>query len=366
MLEVALHSQLGELDLRCRFQSPNNGITVVFGRSGSGKTSLINMVAGLLKPDLGRITLDNETLTDTAQKIHIPPEKREIGYVFQEARLFPHYTVKGNLCYSAKASCSTSEFQKIISMLDIAPLLNRYPPSLSGGERQRVAIGRALLSKPRLLLMDEPLASLDLPRKKELLPYLAQLSKQVEIPILYVTHSLEEIVQLADYMLLLDEGKIIESGSVEKVWSSDAMKPWLEGDARSSLLTATLDHHHTSYPMSCVSLSNDIKLWIRQLSLAPEQTVRIRIHANDVSIIREKPNGSSIRNILPAQIKQIHVGGDHQAEVELQIGKFSVWSHITKWAVDELRLKTGEHVYAQIKGISVTQDDWSSVSADAN
>ncbi|WP_415890808.1 molybdenum ABC transporter ATP-binding protein ModC [Neptuniibacter sp. SY11_33] len=359
MLKVALDTQLGDLKMECDFELPRSGVTVIFGRSGAGKTSLINYISGLLKPHQGRISLNGRDLTNTETKRFLPPEKRSIGYVFQEALLFPHYSVQGNLLYGSEYTPEDEKFQSVVEMLDIQALLQRLPNTLSGGEKQRVAIGRALLSDPGLLLMDEPLASLDLPRKKELLPYLAKLAKEVELPILYVTHSLEEIIQLADYLVLLEQGKILQFGNVEEVWSSEQMRPWLSGDTRSSLFNATLDHHHPRHAMSCLNISHSTKLWMRALDMPPGTALRVRIKANDVSLSKEQPQQTSIRNILPATIMQIDEESSHQIEVVLNIGGCKLWSHITCWALTELNLKVGDKVYAQIKGISVTQEDWS-------
>jgi len=197
MLELDFSQKLGTLDLEVAQTLPAQGITAIFGLSGAGKTSLINAIGGLTKPDSGRITLNGRILSDTQNNIFLPPEKRRVGYVFQDARLFPHYRVKGNLQYGM-APAMRGQFDAIVRLLGIGPLLDRFPLTLSGGEKQRVAIGRALLTAPEILLMDEPLAALDIPRKRELMPYLERLAQEVSIPILYVTHSLDEILRLAE------------------------------------------------------------------------------------------------------------------------------------------------------------------------
>ncbi|GAE12657.1 molybdate ABC transporter ATP-binding protein ModC [Yersinia pseudotuberculosis NBRC 105692] len=207
MLELNFSQQLGDLHLQVATDLPAQGITAIFGLSGAGKTSLINVIGGLTRPQQGRVILNGRVLVDAEKNIYLPPEKRRVGYVFQDARLFPHYRVRGNLQYGMAASMR-GQFDAIVGLLGIEPLLNRFPFTLSGGEKQRVAIGRALLTSPELLLMDEPLASLDLPRKRELLPYLERLAQDVNTPILYVSHSMDEILRLADQVVVMDAGKV--------------------------------------------------------------------------------------------------------------------------------------------------------------
>ena len=360
MLNVSINSKLGSLDMHLEFAVPSRGVTAIFGRSGAGKSTLINYIAGIISPDNARITLQDKVLTDTVTQEVLPAEKRKIGYVFQDARLFPHYTVAGNLNYGRPSQQKNDDqYQHIVNLLDLRDLLQRYPTHLSGGEKQRVAIGRALLSQPELLLMDEPLASLDTPRKQELIPYLNRLAKEINIPILYVSHSLEEVIQLADQMLLLDKGIILQAGSVESVWSSSEMSPWLQGDSRSSLFKATLSHHHEAYAMSCVQISDDHHLWVRHLNTPVGAQLRFRVRANEVSLVKQKPDYSSIRNILPVTVKRVIPADEESMEVELNVGGVTLWSHITRWAADDLGLAKGDSIFAQIKGVSVTHDDWS-------
>lgn len=224
MLEINISKQLGQLALQVDVKISSN-ITALFGVSGSGKSSIINLVSGLIQPDQGYIKLKGKTLFDTETKINIPVHQRKMGYVFQDGRLFPHYSVKGNLCYGM-SNKSAVNFEQILHLLGLENLLNRYPISLSGGEKQRVAIGRALLSQPDILLMDEPLSALDLPRKQELLSYLEGLVQQIDIPILYVTHSLDELVQLAEDVILLDQGKVLVHDKVQNVIDSPLFSAW--------------------------------------------------------------------------------------------------------------------------------------------
>lgn len=227
MLEINVRKQLGKMTFAVDLQLPTQGVTALFGLSGSGKTTLINLVSGLLQPDQGYIRLNGRALVDTAKQINLAPNHRNVGYVFQEGRLFPHYSVKGNLCYGMKRK-NSAEFARIVQLLGIEHLLKRYPITLSGGEKQRVAIGRALLSQPEILLMDEPLSALDLPRKLELLDYLDKLAQEIAIPILYVTHSLEELARLAQQVVLLDQGKVIAYDQWQNMQDSPLFALWRE------------------------------------------------------------------------------------------------------------------------------------------
>ncbi|AJR06059.1 molybdenum ABC transporter ATP-binding protein ModC [Photobacterium gaetbulicola] len=361
MIVIDVKQKLGELDMDIKLELPMQGITAIFGRSGAGKTSLINVLSGLSKPDSGSISLGQHVLYSQQAGINLPPEKRRIGYVFQDARLFPHYTVEGNLLYGCKSEKS-DQFHSVTHLLGIEHLLKRYPASLSGGEKQRVAIGRALLSNPSLLLMDEPLASLDLPRKQELMPYLERLAKEVKIPIVYVTHSLDEILRLADHMAMIHHGKVVVSGHINSVWGSPEMRPWLPAKEQSSLLSARINHHHPHYGLTQVMLNHDAYLWVNRLQSVRGEWVRVRVHSNDVSLTKAKPEQTSIRNILAAKIDKIHpVDEQERVEVRLRVGEAQLWANITKWAADELHLSVGDKVFAQIKGVSVTQEDLASM-----
>ncbi|MBD8144153.1 molybdenum ABC transporter ATP-binding protein ModC [Pantoea agglomerans] len=351
MLSLNFMQQQGDHVLEVDLQIPAKGITAIFGVSGAGKTSLINAISGLTQPQRGRIQLHDRLLFDAEKKIALPPEKRRIGYVFQDARLFPHYRVRGNLQYGM-APKMKAQFDSLVSLLGLEALLPRFPLSLSGGEKQRVAIGRALLTAPDMLLLDEPLASLDLPRKRELMPYLQKLAKQVDIPMLYVSHSLEEILQLADNVLVLDAGKVKAFGPLERVWSSSAMRPWLPVSELTSVLRVQVLEQHPDYPMTALSLG-DQHIWVSRVNQPVKTPLRIRIASADVSLALQPPQHSSIRNILPAQVVELLEVGD-QVEVKLRIGISELWARITPWARDELGIRPDQWLYAQIKSVSVT------------
>lgn len=350
MLEINVEKQLGQLDFATNLTIPNQGITSIFGLSGSGKSSLINLVSGLLHPDRGLIRLNQRTLVDTQKMICLPPNQRNIGYVFQDARLFPHYTVKGNLRYGMK-NTRPAEFDYIVQLLGIEHLLKRYPVTLSGGEKQRVAIGRALLTDPEILLMDEPLSALDLPRKRELLSYLEKLSKEIQIPILYVTHSLDELLRLAERVVLLDEGKVKAYDTLEKIWQAPVFTPWKTIHEQSAVLSLPLHFHHPVYHMSALRLSEQL-LWINEVQAMPNENVRICIQSSDVSIALKMPEHTSIRNILRAKITAL-CPSEQGVDVQLQLGTDFIWATLSRWACNELKLQTEQEVYAQIKAISV-------------
>lgn len=360
-LAIQFAKQLGNTRLNVDLKLPGKGITAVFGRSGAGKTSFINVISGLVMPDEGQISVNQRVLFSSQNKVSLPVERRRIGYVFQEARLFPHYTVRGNLNYGVREK-DNAYFDSVVSLLALEPLLSRYPNALSGGEKQRVAIGRALLSKPDLLLMDEPLASLDMPRKREVMPFLEQLSQQVEIPILYVTHSMNEILRLAQHLVVLDAGQVVASGPIEQVWSSRSMRPWQSFSEQSTLFTGAVAQHQPDYALTQVELAPGVGLWVQQVSGETGAAIRLQIRANDVSITLNQPGKTSIRNILPARIADIefHQQGHSKKSIavklELAAGCY-LWAVITGWALDDLGLEVGMAVYAQIKGVSVAQRD---------
>ncbi|OSN02021.1 MULTISPECIES: molybdenum ABC transporter ATP-binding protein ModC [Lonsdalea] len=351
MLQLDFSQQLGDLSLSVTSALPASGISAIFGVSGAGKTSLINAIAGLTRPDRGRIQLNDRVLTDIERRISLPPEQRHIGYVFQDARLFPHYRVAGNLRYGM-VPAMRGQFDDIVQLLGIEHLLKRYPLTLSGGEKQRVSIGRALLTAPDLLLMDEPLASLDAPRKRELLPYLERLGREVKTPILYVSHSLEEIWRLADRVLVLDQGEVKTQGELETVWASSALRPWLPREEQSTILKTNVLQQHPRYPMTALMLG-DQHLWVQKIDAPLYSAQRIRINAADVSLTLEQPTGTSIRNVLAARVTECLEVGD-QVEVKLRVGGQALWAKITPWARDELGLCPDQRLFAQIKSVSIT------------
>lgn len=362
-LKVEFQQQLGDTCLAIDVEIPASGITVLFGRSGAGKTSVINAVSGLSLPDSGIVCLNGRMLLNTQAGINVPIEQRKVGYVFQEARLFPHYTVRGNLRYGMKLHHDNSSmWRDVIDLLALEPLLARYPNALSGGEKQRVAIARALLSNPEILLMDEPLASLDLPRKREVMPFLEHLAQRINIPIVYVTHSIDELLRLAHYLVLMEQGRVIESGLVEEVWRSQAMHPWLGVNERSSLFSASIHHQWEEYGLTEVLLNQQVPVWVQHCKGVQGDALRVQIRATDVSIALDKPTNTSIRNVLAAYVAEIrHLHNDNAAryvEIRLNLAPdCELWATISEWALHELNLEVGQRLYAQIKGVSISQRD---------
>ena len=350
MLHIDVKKQLGTLPLEAHLDIPSQGVTALFGLSGSGKSSLINLVSGLINPDEGVIALNDRELFNSAENVCVPINQRNIGYVFQDARLFPHYTVNGNLRYGMK-NTSKDEFNYIVELLGIGHLLKRYPITLSGGEKQRVAIGRALLTDPEILLMDEPLSALDLPRKRELMNYLERLSKEINIPILYVTHSLDELLRLAERVVLLTNGKVEAYDVLESIWESPLFLPWKQENEQSAVLSLPVFMHNPSYKMTALSIG-DQNIWINQVEAQINDNVRICIHSSDVSISLNKVEQSSIRNTLYGRIVKI-LELENRVDLKLDIGGKHLWASISKWSFHDLALQLGQLVYAQIKAISV-------------
>lgn len=350
MLHIDVKKQLGTLPLEAHLDIPSQGVTALFGLSGSGKSSLINLVSGLINPDEGVIALNDRELFNSAENVCVPINQRNIGYVFQDARLFPHYTVNGNLRYGMK-NTSKDEFNYIVELLGIGHLLKRYPITLSGGEKQRVAIGRALLTDPEILLMDEPLSALDLPRKLELMNYLERLSKEISIPILYVTHSLDELLRLAERVVLLTNGKVEAYDVLENIWESPLFLPWKQENEQSAVLSLPVFMHNPSYKMTALSIG-DQHIWIHQVEAQINDNVRICIHSSDVSISLNKVEQSSIRNILYGRVIKI-LELENRVDLKLDIGGKHLWASISKWSFHDLALQLGQLVYAQIKAISV-------------
>ncbi|PJG85853.1 molybdenum ABC transporter ATP-binding protein ModC [Conservatibacter flavescens] len=350
MLRINVKQRLGNLLLEADLTLPSRGITAIFGLSGSGKSSLINLVSGLTKPDSGVIYLNNRVLVD--EQSFVPSNRRNIGYVFQDARLFPHYSVKGNLRYGMKNSSQT-KFDHVVELLGIKDLLHRYPLTLSGGEKQRVAIGRALLSEPEILLMDEPLSALDLPRKRELLNYLEKLTKEIDIPILYVTHSIDELLRLAENVVLMENGKVKAYDTLENMWNSPLFATWKQQEnEQSAVISLPIFYHHPVYNMTALQLSNEQKLWVNAIPADIGSLVRLCIRSTDVSLALSYPEKSSIRNILNGIVTAIEIQ-DNRVDVQVEVANYRLWATISKWSLQDLQLIEGQPVYVQIKAVSV-------------
>jgi molybdate transport system ATP-binding protein len=353
-LSVGISHEQGRFSLDVAFEC-GAGVTAIFGRSGAGKSSVVNVIAGLIRPRKGRIVFGNETLFDSERGIHVRAGRRHFGYVFQEGRLFPHLTVRQNLVYAHwfdHALYSADDFAHVVELLGIGDLLQRRPAQLSGGEKQRVAIGRALLAKPRLLLLDEPLASLDAERKREILRYLRLLRDEMRIPMIYVSHAVEEVLELADQVVLLASGRVVASGSVAEVMG----RPDLHPSAGVFEGGAVIETHVIGVDIEdgLATLGFDGgTLTVSNFDAQAGEMVRVRIRAREVSIALELPQFISIQNILRGRIATIDASHGSSANVTITVGAATLRSRVTKRAVRQLALARGMEVYALIKAVSL-------------
>lgn len=331
------------------------GVSVLFGPSGSGKTTVINAVAGLIRPDQGRIVVDGWVLTDTASRHNIAPHRRRIGYIFQDARLFPHLSVRQNLAYGrwfAPRDAQATSMDRTVEMLGIGHLLSRRPATLSGGEKQRVAIGRALLSGPRLILADEPLAALDEARKAEILPYFERLRDEVAVPILYVSHASAEVARLATTVVALRAGRVIACGPPAQVLGDVGV---VGARGAASLLTAQVVAHHADGLTELATAAG--RLWLPRIADAAGATLRVRIMAQDVILSRDRPVGLSALNILQGTISDLRLGDGPGVMVTLAVGEDRLAARITRRSAEALGLAPGQTCHAVIKSVAVAPDD---------
>lgn len=350
MISVAVKKRFGAFALDAQFEAPV-GVTAIFGRSGSGKTSVVNAVAGLLRPDAGRIVVDDTVLYDPTQRIDFSPQSRRIGYVFQDARLFPHMSVLRNLRYGG-----THDEDRLIEVLGLQELLGRMPGGLSGGERQRVALGRALMCDPQLLLMDEPLAALDAPRKAEILPYIERLRDEVKVPILYVSHDVSEVARLATTLVVMEAGKVVASGPVGTVLSQPQTVPLVGVRAAGAVLTTKVAGRLLDDGLTELVFSGG-RLVLPGLLGVLGQTVRIRIPAQDVILAKEAPDGLSALNILPVTITKIEHGRGPGVAVGLRAGNDHLLARVTRRSALRMELSVGQNIYAIIKATAVGPED---------
>lgn len=355
MLELALTHRFGDFTLDVQI-SAGAGVTALFGKSGSGKTSIINAVAGLLQPDQGRIVLGGRVLFDRAQGINLPPHKRGVGYVFQDARLFPHLSVAGNLAYGARMRGRRVDAGPVVDMLGIGALLDRRPATLSGGEKQRVAIGRALLSDPQILLMDEPLAALDDGRKADILPYIERLRDGLGLPILYVSHALAEVARLASTVALVDQGRVRAVGPVAQVLADPDLAPALGLRDAGAVLQARLVAQEGDGLSRLMTAGGP--LWLPQVAAELGGTLRVRIAAQDVILATQSPVGLSALNVLRGRVAHIRRGDGPGAIVQVDLGEGEMLlARITQRSVAALNLSVGSDVYAIAKSVAVAQAD---------
>ncbi|MDH1264022.1 molybdenum ABC transporter ATP-binding protein [Pseudomonas sp. GD03944] len=334
---------------------PGRGVTALFGHSGSGKTSCLRCFAGLDRPAEGLLQVNGEQWQDSAHGHFLPAHQRPVGYVFQEANLFPHLSVRRNLEYGLKripAAQRHIELEQAVTLLGIDHLLQRMPANLSGGERQRVAIARALLTSPRLLLMDEPLASLDLKRKQEVLPYLERLHEELDIPVLYVSHAPDEVARLADHLVLLEDGQVRASGPLKETLLRADLPFAFEDDAE-AVIDGQVSGFDADYHLLQLTLAGSpARVRLPHGSLPLGQMVRVKIKARDVSLSVQRAEGSSLLNLLPAEVDSWrHM--EAQSLLTLRVGEQRLLARITRYSFDQLGIHAGQALWAQVKSVSL-------------
>ena len=356
MLEVAVKHRLGAFALDIRFES-GPGLTALFGRSGAGKTSVVNAIGGLIRPQRGRIVVGGTVLLDTEGGVFVPAHRRRIGYVFQEGRLFPHLTVRQNLLFGRwfaprAAAAPAARFDDVVELLGIGPLLPRRPGRLSGGEKQRVAIGRALLANPRLLLMDEPLASLDTARKDEILPYLERLRDASEVPIVYVSHAAAEVARLATTIVLVADGRVQAVGPVAEIMGRAGQYPLAGGFEAGAVLTVTVAAHDSRWGLTEL-LGGGGRLTVSRIDLPVGSLLRVRIRARDVILATARPHGISALNVLAGTVEALVPTGEEALEVQLRLGPERLLARITRRSGEALGLAPGRPVFALVKTVAI-------------
>jgi molybdate transport system ATP-binding protein len=368
-LEVEIAGRVGSFEIDVGFRS-EGGVTALFGQSGAGKTSVVNMIGGLVRPERGRIVVGERLVFDRARGIDLPPHRRRIGHVFQEGRLFPHLSVRHNLRYGHWFSgrsgddgrAERARFAEVVELLGIGQLLERRPRSLSGGEQQRVAIGRALLSAPLALLMDEPLASLDPVRKAEILPYLERLRDEARLPIVYVSHSIDEVARLARTLVLLSAGRVAAVGPVGDVMTRLDLRPMTGRFEAGVVVEATVEQHDDAWQLTAVSLG-DQRLTVPRLDEEPGTRVRLRIRARDVALALRPPEAISIQNVLRGRLVEMGWQDGPFVEVNVELGGVGrgavgaagarLTARLTRRAAETLELAPGREVYVLIKTIAL-------------
>jgi molybdate transport system ATP-binding protein len=352
-LQIDIRHRLGAFKLEVRLNA-GSGLTALFGRSGAGKTSLVNIVAGLIRPHEGRVIIDDVVLIDTARGIFVPGHRRRLGYVFQDGRLFPHLTVRQNLLYGRWFSGESGErdqFDRVVGLLGLDHLLGRRPERLSGGEKQRVAIGRALLANPRLLLMDEPLASLDEARRAEILPTIERLRDHAGVPIVYVSHSVAEVARLATTIAVMSEGTVVAVAPASEIMQRLDLFPLTGRAEAGAVIEAVLEGHDEAFGLSL--LRSKAGLWrLPRIDLAPGTRLRMRVRARDVMLATEAPENVSALNVFPAVIAEM-VGRERASvDVRLDCNGEALVARVTRYSVEHLALQRGATVFAMAKSVS--------------
>jgi molybdate transport system ATP-binding protein len=356
MLRVIAKKRRGAFLLDAKFELPTPGVVALFGRSGCGKSTLVNVIAGLASADSGYVALDDGVLLDTDRGINVPPERRRIGYVFQDARLFPHIKVEANLRYALKRA-AVAPFvgvDRVVALLDLESLMGRRTHALSGGERQRVAIGRALLSQPSLLLLDEPLASLDASRREEVLPYLETLRDQLAIPMVYVSHNFDEVLRLATHLVLMEAGKTVAQGNLSDLSLHPRLRAIIGTDAVGAIVDGTVLGADSSNGLTRVRVGQgELKVQCGAAAASPGTRLRVQLLARDLIVATEPPRQLSVRNSLPGVITSVANDVDDSDLIGIDIGGILIMARVTTAATRELGLAPGKPVWALVKTASL-------------
>jgi molybdate transport system ATP-binding protein len=364
MLSVAVKKLRGSFSLDAFFELPTPGVVALFGRSGCGKSTLVNVIAGLLDADAGRVALDDTVLLDTERRLYVPPERRRIGYVFQDARLFPHLSVASNLKFGAARATAPHyvTLDSVAGLLDLGSLMNRRTHQLSGGERQRVAIGRALLSQPNLLLLDEPLASIDAARRDEVLPYLETLRDQLNIPMVYVSHDFDEVLRLATHVVLMASGKTIAQGGVAEMSLNKDLRLIIGADAVGAIVDGTVLGTDLSSGLMRVKVGNgELKVPAAKVALGTK--LRVQVLARDLIVATQPPRNLSVRNILAGVITTVTSDDADSDLIAIDIGATLIMARVTKAATRELGLAPGLPAWALVKAVSLRSHSFAAPSA---
>ena len=357
MIQVDVALKLGAFNLDVGFEN-DTGITALFGRSGSGKSMTINLIAGLKRPDRGSIVLDGRVLVDTEAHIFVPAYRRRVGLVFQDAQLFPHLSVRQNLLFGrwfAPKTARTVAFEPVVETLGIEHLLERKPARLSGGEKQRVAMGRALLASPEILLMDEPLASLDSERKLEILPLIESLRDDLHVPIVYVSHAIEEVARLASRVVVLENGHVVAAGSVEDVFEAGLRGTGLSRFAQASVVTGHLASVDAEYGLTEISHPAGT-IWLTGRAGPAGREARVVIKSTDITLSKTWAENLSVRTTLAGTIAGIETDDGPLAGVSVDLdGHGHLYALATRKAIDELKLRSGDSVFALVKTVALDE-----------
>jgi len=347
------------------FEAPAGGLTALAGPSGAGKTTAIDLIAGMRRPSKGRIALGDRVFFDSASRIDLPPEHRRVGYVFQDARLFPHLKVRDNLLYGWRRRGPERRIAvtPVVDLLGLADLLDRRPWTLSGGERQRVALGRALLSQPDILLMDEPLAALDPNRRAEILPYIERLRDRMGLPIVYVSHNLEEVTRLADHVVVIDRGRVVAAGPATEILNRIDLRPLTGARDLGAVIDARIAAQEPEEGLTRLD-AGGVPIVCLHRDGAPGDRVRIRICARDIAVARSAPADSSVMNVLPCRLAAIDDRTTGEVILTLRAGTLALPASITRPSLRRLALAEGDQIFALVKSMSVGDPQAAGPEAD--